>query len=70
MLFLVCVFKHRRSGNRNCSMKLKTCEMVFVTGTSGKWVVYPAKLFGHENLLGLVWKKSGVSGSSWSGIGE
>lgn len=70
MLFLVCGFKHRLSGNCNCSMKLKVCEMVFATKTSGKWVVYPAKLFSHENLLGLVWKKSGVSGSSWSGIGE
>lgn len=60
MLLLVCGFKHRLSGNHNCSMKLKACEMVFVTGTSGKWVVYPVKLFSHENLLGLVWKKSVV----------
>ena len=54
----------------NCSMKLKACEIAFVTKSYGKWVVYPVKLVSHENLLGLVWKKSGVGGSSWNGIGE
>lgn len=70
MLFLVCGFKHRLSGNGNCSVKLRAGEMVFVTKSAGKWVVYPVKPVSHENLLELAWKKSGVSSSSWSGTRE
>lgn len=51
-------------------MKLKACEMMFATKSPGKYVLCPVKLVSHNRLLGLVWKKSGVSDSSWNGIAE
>lgn len=67
-MFLVCGFLHRLSGNRNFSMKLKACEKVFVRKSTRMGIVFPEKLVSHENLLGFPWKRSGVRGSSWSGI--
>jgi len=69
MSFFVCGLRHQLSSNCNHSTKLEVGEMVFVTKSTGKWVVYPVKLVSHEKLLGLAWNESGV-GSSWSGTSE
>lgn len=50
LLFLVCVFKHRLASYFNCSLKLKVDEMVFLTKSAVKWVVYAMKPDSHSNL--------------------
>lgn len=50
LLFLVCGFKHRLAGYFNCFLKLKVDEMVFLTKSAVKWVVYAMKPDSHSNL--------------------